>query len=86
MKKPDPFMIDEESPLWTEKDFARARPAMEVDPEFVAAMIALRKPGRPPQEDRLEMFSIRLPMGDIAKLRAKGTEATREILHQFAES
>ncbi len=86
MKKPDPFMVDDDSPLWTEEDFKNAKPLRDFDPEFVEAMLSLGKAGRPPKEDRLEMFSIRLPLADIEKLRAKGTEATREVLHQFAES
>ena len=36
MKKPDPELIDEENPEWTDEDFAHARPAREVHPKLVA--------------------------------------------------
>jgi hypothetical protein len=36
MKKPNPKLIDEDNPGWSEEDFARARPAREVHPKSVA--------------------------------------------------
>ncbi len=33
--RPDPYLIDEDSPEWTAADFARARPIQEVDPEGI---------------------------------------------------
>ena len=38
---PDPYLIDDENPEWTEADFARARPASEVlPPELYAKLIS----------------------------------------------
>ncbi len=42
--RPNPELIDDENPEWTEEDFARARPASEVlpeifPPEIVAEML-----------------------------------------------
>jgi len=42
---PDPSLIDDENPEWTEEDFARARPAREVlPPALYAALTDKRKP------------------------------------------
>jgi len=40
--KPDPELIDDENPEWTDDDFTRARPAREVLPEIFGAEIAAR--------------------------------------------
>ncbi|OZI26492.1 hypothetical protein CAL26_03970 [Bordetella genomosp. 9] len=37
MKKPDPELIDEDSPEWKDAEFKRARPASEVLPEAVTS-------------------------------------------------
>lgn len=42
MKKPDPELIDEENPEWTEEDFSRARPAREIHPEWAIESIRLK--------------------------------------------
>jgi uncharacterized protein (DUF4415 family) len=39
-KHPAPELIDDENPEWTDVDFARARPAAEVLPEFFGAQVA----------------------------------------------
>ena len=41
-----PVVFDEDNPEWTEEDFARARPASEILPPHIVAML-VRKPGRP---------------------------------------
>lgn len=49
-KKPNPELIDDENPEWTEEDFKRARPAREVLTEQFGEEIAkeIMKPrGRP---------------------------------------
>lgn len=38
--RPDPEMVDDENPEWTDEDFARARPMVEVFPELVAGLQA----------------------------------------------
>ena len=46
-RKPNPELIDDENPEWTEADFARARPAAEVLREqFGAGAEQLLKPKR----------------------------------------
>lgn len=39
-KHPNPELIDDENPEWTDVDFARARPAAEVLPELFGAQVA----------------------------------------------
>lgn len=34
LRKPDPELIDDDNPEWTDEDFARAKPASEVLPEI----------------------------------------------------
>jgi len=50
MKKPNPELIDEENPEWTEKMFKSAHPAHEALPEIFGADLASellkRKPGQ----------------------------------------
>lgn len=46
-RKPNPELVDDENPQWTEADFARARPAAEVLREqFGARVERLLKPKR----------------------------------------
>lgn len=39
-KHPNPELVDNENPEWTDADFARARPASEVLPELFGAQVA----------------------------------------------
>ncbi len=39
-KQPNPELIDDENPEWTDEKFARARPASEVLPELFGAQVA----------------------------------------------
>ena len=39
-KHPNPELIDDENPEWTDADFARARPAAEMLPELFGAQVA----------------------------------------------
>jgi uncharacterized protein (DUF4415 family) len=45
-RKPDPDLIDDENPEWTEEDFKRARPASEVLPPELYARLTARRPGQ----------------------------------------
>ncbi|WP_288936651.1 BrnA antitoxin family protein [uncultured Sphingomonas sp.] len=58
----DPDADFDENPEWTEADFARARPAREVLPPHVAAMLTAA-----PQK-----VTLRLDRDVIAKFRATG--------------
>ena len=39
-KQPNPELIEDENPEWTDEKFARARPASEVLPELFGAQVA----------------------------------------------
>lgn len=74
-KRPNPELIDDGNPEWTDADFARARPAAEVLPELFgnAAARAMLKPrGRPVAEIVKERITIRLDADVLAALRATG--------------
>lgn len=74
-KKPDPELIDDENPEWTDEDFARARPAREVLPEILGKEIAeqLLKPrGRPRSPDAKVSISLRIPPEVLARWKASG--------------
>ncbi len=75
-RKPNPEMIDDENPEWTEEDFARARPAAQVLREQLGAQAAaeLLKPkrGRPPKAARKRAINIRLSPEVLEHFRATG--------------
>jgi uncharacterized protein (DUF4415 family) len=75
IRKPDPELIDDENPEWTEEDFKRARPASEVLREQFGAAIAneLLKPrGRPPLEHPKERINIRLSHDVVHHFKGTG--------------
>jgi hypothetical protein len=39
-RKPDPELIDQENPEWTDEDFRRARPAAAVLPDLLGTQVA----------------------------------------------
>ena len=57
---PDVDIDDADSPELTEEFFRRARPLKEADPEFVKAIVELRKRGRPPLEHPKVQVTLRL--------------------------
>lgn len=69
-KKPDPFLIDDENPEWTEEDFKQAWSGREVlPPEFFTGMAELgakRKLGRPPVEAPKVRIGFRLAADVVA--------------------
>jgi uncharacterized protein (DUF4415 family) len=75
-RKPNPELIDDENPEWTEADFARARPAAEVLPKIVGPELAARmlKPrrGRPRKVARKRAINIRLSPEVLEYFRATG--------------
>jgi len=70
MPKPNPELIDDENPEWTDEMFARARPAAEVMGE--AFMEMARKPGRPKAVAPKKPVTIRLDAEVAQRLRASG--------------
>ena len=73
--KQPPVVFDDENPEWTEADFARARPAVEVlPPELIAALRKARR-GRPvgtTKPDAKKSITLRLDPDVIAAWRATG--------------
>ena len=60
---------DPDNPEWTEEDFARARPAIEVDPELVEW--SLRRRGKQKAPTKVHL-NIRLDADIVARLREGG--------------
>lgn len=75
-KKPNPELIDDDSPEWTAADFARARPASEVLPEIFPAALAaemLKPKGRGPgKKPAKAVTTLRLPAETLARWKATG--------------
>ena len=70
-KRPNPEMIDAESPELDDAFFARARPAGEaLGAAFMQS--ARRAPGRPKAEEPKELVSIRLRPAVLSHLRSTG--------------
>lgn len=61
--------LDPDNPEWTEEDFARARPAIEVDPELVQWSRRTRGKQKAPTKVHL---NIRLDADIVARLREDG--------------
>ena len=60
----------DDNPEWTEEDFALARPASEVHPPHIAAMLVRR---RGPQKTPTKMpVTLRLDPDVLAKFKATG--------------
>jgi uncharacterized protein (DUF4415 family) len=73
MKKPNPYLIDEENPEWTEADFRRAVPTRLIHPDL-AEWSEKRKQGqRGPQKAPLKQaISIRVDKDVLATFKATG--------------
>jgi uncharacterized protein (DUF4415 family) len=63
----------DDNPEWTEADFARARPASEIMPPEVMALL-VRQRGRPalPAGERKEQVNLRLSPDVVNALRETG--------------
>ena len=68
-KKTDPFLIVEDNPELTAKDFARAKPFSEVFPEPYKAW---KKLGRPPVASPKVHIGFRLAADVVVGIRATG--------------
>jgi uncharacterized protein (DUF4415 family) len=73
-KRPDPGLIDEENPEWTEEDFARARPAREVlPPALYDALTNKRRGQRGPQKAPTKVaVTLRVDRDVLERFKAKG--------------
>ncbi|AUL16116.1 BrnA antitoxin family protein [Bordetella parapertussis] len=72
MKKPDPEKIDRDNPEWTDAEFRRAKPAAEVLPESVHAMLGIRRRG-PQKTPTKQVVTIRLSPDVVEAFKASGT-------------
>ena len=64
-------VFDDDNPEWTEADFARARPGVEVlPPELIAAFG--KKRGRPKLDAPKEAVSLRIDRDVLAYFRGTG--------------
>lgn len=77
IKRPNPEMIDDENPEWTEEDFAKARPAREVLREHFgeAAAVEMLKPkprGRPRLANPKMLMSMLFSQDVIDYFRSTG--------------
>jgi len=73
IKKPDPYMIDDENPELTAEDFARMRPAREVFPELVAWSEARKRGQRGPQKKpKKVMVSLRVNSDVLERFKSSG--------------
>jgi uncharacterized protein (DUF4415 family) len=73
-KKPNPALIDDENPEWTDADFARARPASEVLPPELYDSLAKRKPGQrgAGKKPTKIALTIRIDPNVVARFKAQG--------------
>lgn len=84
-EKPNPEMIDEENPEWTEEMIKQARPASEVVPKIVEA----HRRGRPIKEDKKRQLTLRLSPEVVEYFKSTGPGwQTRidEALREYVES
>lgn len=74
-RKPNPELIDNENPEWTDEDFRQARPASEVLPELVgpgSASEMLKVRGRPKAAKPKVHVNIRLDADVLESFKATG--------------
>src|SRR5712691_4910661 len=72
---------DEDNPEWTKKDFAGARPAADVLPEFIGEKatqeLMRRSRGRPRKADRKVNQTLRLDPHVLEAFRQEGSAGRR---------
>ena len=74
-KRPNPELIDDENPEWTDEMFAQAKSAAEVLPKLFSAKTAeamLKPRGRPPAKLTKVPTTIRFDADVLAAFRATG--------------
>jgi uncharacterized protein (DUF4415 family) len=68
---------DDDSPEWTREDFAKARPAAQVLPEFIGEKatqeLLRRSRGRPPKAGRKVNQTLRLDPDIVEAFRQEGS-------------
>jgi len=74
MKKPNPYLIDEENPEWTDEDFKRAVPARLIHPDWAEESAQRKRGERGPQKAPVKKaISIRVDQDVLATFKATGT-------------
>jgi uncharacterized protein (DUF4415 family) len=74
MKKPNPYLIDEENPEWTEEDFKRAVPARLIHPDWAEYSVQRKRGERGPQKVPVKQaISIRVDKDVLATFKATGS-------------
>lgn len=68
-KRPNPELIDEENPEWTDADVKRAKRFSDLPPELQRKLRAVRGPQKAPTKERI---TIRLSRDVVARFRASG--------------
>ena len=75
-KKPDPYLVNDENPEWTDEMFARARPAREVLHEIFskdgADKMLTKKPGRALGSGVKASQTIRFDVAILEAFKATG--------------
>ena len=65
----DEIVFDDDNPEWTEVDFARARPASEIFPPEIVALL-VKKGGRPNQDK--QQVTLRIERSVLDHFKAAG--------------
>ena len=83
---------DDENPEWTKEDFARARLAAEVLPEFIGKKateeLMRRSRGRPPKADKKVNQTLRLDPDVLEAFRQEGSgwqARINEVLREYIQ-
>jgi uncharacterized protein (DUF4415 family) len=75
-KKPNPELIDDDNPEWTREDFAKARPASEVLPQYIGQKatdeLLQRGRGRPQKDDKKISTTVRLDPDVLEAFQQEG--------------
>ena len=87
-KRPQPARTDRDNPAWTRDDFVAARPAREVLPKDLVAVLPKRKPGqRGPQKAPTKIaVALRLDREIVEHYRASGAGWQTRINDVLARS
>jgi uncharacterized protein (DUF4415 family) len=73
MKKPNPELVDKVNPEWTDKMFAKAKPATEMFPDLVAYSEKRNRGQRGPQKKpRKVAVLLRVDADTLAAYKAGG--------------
>jgi uncharacterized protein (DUF4415 family) len=85
-----PTKPDRDNPAWSDEDFARAKPALDVLPAALAVVLPRRRGQRGPQrEPAKQLVSLRIDRDVVARFRATGNgwqTRVNEALKQAARS